>query len=191
MTEKEPTGDYIETFTGKHFYSLDPSVEMVELEDIAHALSNICRFNGHTNVFYSVAEHSVHASMLVPRKFAQEALLHDAAEAFLLDVPRPLKQFMCFAVDKEKGAYPYSWYESKLLEVIFSRFGLKTSKNLPEIVKEVDNRILATEYREFVNEKVPGELGRVKPYHEFSFGKFGPGEAKQVFLNRARELKLK
>lgn len=74
--------------------------------------------------------------------------------------------------------------------MIFSRFGLKTSEKLSAPVKEVDNRLLATEYREFVNEELPENLRSIKQYPEFSFGKFGPGEAKTVFLQRARELKI-
>ncbi len=91
MTRK---GDYIATYTGKQFYPLDPRPEDVCLEDIAHSLSNLCRFTGHTDTdrFYSVAQHSVICSTIVAPEAALLALLHDAAEAYLGDISRPLKR---------------------------------------------------------------------------------------------------
>lgn len=90
------TGEYIRTFTGRQFWPLDPRADEVEIKDIAHALSNMCRFNGHTKRFYSVAEHCVRVADLfrVEGKFGYPgllALLHDAAEAYLVDLPRPVK----------------------------------------------------------------------------------------------------
>ena len=70
---------FIQTFTGKHFNYLDIQLDAIEIEDIANALSNICRFAGHLPEFYSVGQHSVLTSHLVPQEFALEALLHDAA----------------------------------------------------------------------------------------------------------------
>ncbi|WP_209744070.1 HD family hydrolase [Klebsiella michiganensis] len=85
---------FIQTFTGKHFNYLDIQQDAIEIEDIANALSNICRFAGHLPEFYSVAQHSVLTSNLVPQEFALEALLHDAAEAYLQDIPAPLKRLL-------------------------------------------------------------------------------------------------
>jgi len=87
----ERIGDWILTFTGVEFYPLDPRPQEVNIVDIAHALSMKCRFTGHTREFYSVAEHSYWVSMLVPTKYALAALLHDASEAYLCDVARPVK----------------------------------------------------------------------------------------------------
>ena len=95
---------WIETFAG-HFTPLDPKPEDVCIEDIAHALSLKCRFNGHCRVFYSVAEHSVRLVELVKRHSKERepsallalqrmALLHDAAEAYLCEVPRPIKDHL-------------------------------------------------------------------------------------------------
>ncbi|MEM4379972.1 MAG: hypothetical protein QXL01_04720, partial [Thermoplasmatales archaeon] len=83
---------WIETYSGKKFDYLAQSE--LDIEDIAHALSNLCRFNGHTRVFYSVAEHSVNVSSMVPPELKIAALLHDAAEAYIGDVPSPLKQLI-------------------------------------------------------------------------------------------------
>lgn len=87
---------YIRTYTGIEFYLDDPRPEVVDIRDIAHALSNICRFTGHTKSFYSVAQHSVWvADCLIlwdcPRSLVKAGLLHDAAEAYYGDLSYPLK----------------------------------------------------------------------------------------------------
>jgi hypothetical protein len=82
---------YILTATGKKFWFDDPQPEQVCIEDIAWALSNLCRYTGHCRWFYSIAQHSVGASFIVPARFALEALLHDAAEAYITDLNAPLK----------------------------------------------------------------------------------------------------
>lgn len=82
---------FITTYTGRRFYPLDPNPADVCIEDIAHALSMICRFQGHVRSFYSVAEHSVHVSRIVPPEYALAGLLHDASEAYIADVSRPVK----------------------------------------------------------------------------------------------------
>jgi uncharacterized protein len=82
----------ITTATGREVNPLALRVEDIDIRDIAHALALTCRFNGHCRMFYSVAEHSVLVSNLCPPEFALEALLHDASEAYLGDVPTPLKR---------------------------------------------------------------------------------------------------
>src|ERR1039457_118422 len=83
---------FIGTFSGLRFWPLDPNPEKILIDDIAHALAHQCRFGGHASRFYSVAEHSVHVSRLCPPEDALWGLLHDASEAYLVDLPRPLKQ---------------------------------------------------------------------------------------------------
>src|SRR5271156_4912831 len=80
---------WIQTFTGKKFYPFNPKPQDIDIRDIAHALSNICRFTGHTKRFYSVAEHSRNVAKLVPAHMKLQALLHDASEAYLCDIARP------------------------------------------------------------------------------------------------------
>lgn len=82
---------FICTYTGKTICLTDPDPEDICLEDIAHGLANLCRFNGQCSRFYSVAHHTMLVSVLVAPTFAPEALLHDAAEAYLGDMTRPLK----------------------------------------------------------------------------------------------------
>lgn len=85
---------WIQTYTGRQFHVMEPRVEEVHHEDIAHALSLLCRYNGHVDRFYSVAEHCVILSHVVPPEAQLWALLHDAGEAYVGDMSRPLKQHM-------------------------------------------------------------------------------------------------
>ena len=85
---------WVQTVTGKAFYPLKPDPSLISIEDIAWALSMQCRFAGHVLHFYSVAEHCVYISNSVPMEDALWGLLHDATEAYLTDVPRPLKPLM-------------------------------------------------------------------------------------------------
>lgn len=111
-------GNWIETYTGIHFYPLDPREEEISIIDIAHALSLICRFNGHCKHFYSVAQHSVNVYKYLrercPTDFNLQlaGLLHDASEAYISDVSRPVKSSL-------KG---YLEIESNLMKVIFEAF---------------------------------------------------------------------
>ncbi len=85
---------WIYTNSGNMFDLSDPTPEMIKIEDIAHALSHICRYTGHVKEFYSVALHSLIVSEIVPAEFALEGLLHDAAEAYLNDISAPLKTLL-------------------------------------------------------------------------------------------------
>ncbi len=89
----QQTPSMISTDTG-FFDILKPETYPFPIEEIAHALSNICRYTGHVSRFYSVAEHCVLVSRLAPKRYALESLLHDAAEAYLGDVSAPLKRLL-------------------------------------------------------------------------------------------------
>lgn len=119
--------------SGKYFDFCAPTADMVVIEDIAHALAHMCRFGGHAHRFYSVAEHSVHVSHLVPPELALAGLLHDSPEYVLGDVISPLKRIM-------PG---YRVLERALSPVILGKFGLEFP--LPEAVREADLRMLLTE----------------------------------------------
>lgn len=129
---------WILTASGKHFDLIDPQPDMVEILDIASALSNICRFSGHCRLFYSVAQHSVIASQIVAPEFAAEALFHDASEAYLGDVTRPLKQLLP----------DYRQIEQRVEAVIRERFGLPAIQS--DAVTEADRIMLATERRDLM-----------------------------------------
>lgn len=140
-TAETRKGDWIQTFTGKAFYPFDPRPEEIDLRDIGHALSNICRFGGHTAMFYSVAEHSVLLAGAVAKPFKAWALLHDAAEAYIGDIPRPIK----------RSIPQFAEAEGLILEAIARRFGL--SPFIPKEVHEADNRILFDEAARVLGER--------------------------------------
>jgi hypothetical protein len=132
-------GDWMQTFTGRAFYPLDPRGEDIDVLDIAHGLSLLCRYGGQCARFYSVAEHCVLMSRAVAPENALWALLHDATEAYMGDLIRPLKR-----------ALPdYAQAELNLMLVIASRFGLRWDYNRPggepAEVKAADTRILVDE----------------------------------------------
>ncbi len=126
---------WIETVSGRQFWPLDPRPEDVALEDIAHALSMKCRFTGHCRLFYSVAQHSVLVSRVVPVQDAQWALMHDASEAYLPDVARPLKA----------GLIGFREHEARVMRAIATRFCLQWP--IPDSVHRADTQLLVTERR--------------------------------------------
>ena len=137
---REP-GPFIQTVSGRRINPFAPEPAAIDIGDIAHALANQCRFGGHCRSFYSVAQHSclvhdVAASRGAAPEAALWALLHDAAEAYLGDVPHPVKHA------SELGR-AYREAEARLQEAICRRFGLSLSA--PAIVAEVDRALLAAE----------------------------------------------
>lgn len=162
-------GDWLQTASGRSFWPLDPMVEDVFLSDIAHALSNICRFNGHCREFYSVAQHSVLVSRNVPFQLKGWGLMHDAAEAYVTDVPRPLKRLLP----------EFKSMESAVEKIVFEAFKLFGPMN-PE-VKRIDMAMLATEAEQIMLEpptdwhlpELPLPI-RIEPWP--------PAVAKRIFL---------
>src|ERR687891_584660 len=137
-------GPYLQTVSGRWVNPFDPDPEQLDPGDIARALANQCRFGGHCRVFYSVAQHSVIVSRFVEdhggdTEDAFAALMHDAAEAYLGDMPHPLKHRSAL------GA-AFKAAEVHLEDAIRDRFRIK--QDVPAI-KQVDRALLATERRAF------------------------------------------
>ena len=155
-------GDWIETVSGKKFYPLDPHPEDVDIEDIAHALSLICRFVGHCREFYSVAQHSVLVSRNLPTELGRWGLLHDAAEAYIGDISRPLKKFI------RSGKETIKDVEIRILGCIGDALGMEMPDGAGWVkIKTIDDRALATEARDMmVYPKDWDSLRGVKPFGE-------------------------
>lgn len=135
-------GDWMETFTGRRFWPLDPREDEVCIEDIAHALSMLCRFGGHCREFYSVAQHSCHVADMVAARSPEHALvalMHDAEEAYVGDIIRPIK----------RSYPPIAQAGSQVWEVITRRFKLPLV--LPDVVKWADNVMLRNEHAQLMD----------------------------------------
>lgn len=172
LIKEAPNPYWIQTYTGRQYWPHSPSPADVDIEDIAHALSNLCRYTGHCARFYSVAEHSILVSKLVPPADALEALLHDATEAYLNDLSTPVK----------RGLPEYRELEARNDMAIRMRFQLPHEH--AAVVKEADTLAYWTEREQLMlrhpaHEKpadlvlpIVGELG------------LDPPAAKALFLAR-------
>lgn len=180
MSERK--GDWMCTRTGIEFWPLDPRAEEVWIEDIAHALSNLCRYNGQCRTFYSVAQHCVLVKRQVEKMSGtldavRQGLLHDATEAYLGDMIRPLK-----------GCFPeYRVAEHKVFVAIMRRFGIKES--MYAVVKRADEILLATEAGQLMPAAsvarwtLPG-----RPDPKLKIRPLLPAAAKRAFLTEYRRL---
>jgi len=166
----------IQLASGSYFDFERPLLGPDALSDIAHALSNLCRFTGHTSQFYSVAEHSVHVSHLVPPAMAAIALMHDAPEAFIGDVAKPLKELLP----------DYKRIEDRIEAAVFAHFGLPLP--LPAEVKDADRAMLATEQAQAMHsaDKWHHTHGQKPSRIKLQF--WNPDEAYRQFIWRFREL---
>lgn len=166
-----PSECYIYTFTGQKFFPLVPEPEKIHIEDIAHALGNICRYTGQSKKFYSVAQHSVYVSMDVPKKLSLAGLLHDASEAYICDISSPVK--------KLDSMRTYREVEEKLQGVIYARFGVPFSEP-PAKVKDADMRVFRTEADSLMCFSPEGERATSIGHFET----WSPEKAKDEFLKR-------
>lgn len=179
-------GDWMQTARGARFYPLDPRPEEVFLADIGAALARICRFGGHLRPeigTYTVAQHSVIVASLVPLELKAAALLHDAAEAYVGDMIRPLKTTAAFGP-------AFKAIERGVEEAIAARFGLSPEDFHRAEVKRADAIVLATERRDVMAPGPSwGALTEAPMADRIVFG-WNPDEARGTFLFVARQLGL-
>ena len=183
-------GQWIQTYMGRQFYPLDPRPEDVTLEDIMHSLSMQVRYTGHAPEAYTIAQHSVlvsHRAQHLAEQHgmvksycvdaARYGLLHDATEAYLVDVPRPIKPML----------KNYAEIEAQVMVAIALRFGL--GEEAPE-VKQADNDTLIAEAAMFFPEELRPAPWSVKGenYMPKGFAVWSRFHAKDQFYNRAADL---
>lgn len=153
------TESTIRTVSGIYVDLINPTPEMIEIEDIAHGLSMQCRFGGQLRKFYSVAEHSWHVANLVSTENKLAALLHDASEAYLIDIPTPLKKHLT----------NYAQFEDKFMSLIAGKFGFVYP--FVDEIKEADRIMLREEWQFlFLGEGVNNKLkSHTQEYSEANF----------------------
>lgn len=171
------TPSSIQTSEGAFFDFLKPSEYTPTIFEVGYALSNLCRFTGHVGQFYSVAQHSVLVSRIVPPRLAYEGLMHDCAEAFIGDMSAPLKRLLP----------QYKEIERRVEMAIFPRLGLTYPS--PIEVKRADLVALATEQRDlFVKQRQWSELSGIEPVAE-RIQPLPPKLAYRLFMERYSELR--
>lgn len=180
-------GEWIGTYTGKHFYIIDPRPEEVCIEDIAHALSQICRFNGHSVETYSVAVHCLNVERYLNQHGYDKlirlyGLLHDAPEAYIGDITRPLKKCL--------GEGAVEKIESRIMDAIYAHFGIpKPGADAAKAVKDADDYILACEAKRYmVNAREWGLLPQTEGYTLAFSGDLTKEEAEAFYTYRVSTL---
>lgn len=194
MSDTTRVGDWMQTATGRKFWPLDPRPDDVHLEDIARALSNVCRFGGHCRTFYSVAEHSVRVSNRAEwhardihgpedvRNVSIAGLLHDASEAYIGDMVRPLK--------RQPGMDRYRAAERAIMIVTAAAFGLPVDWLGCASVHNADEELLATEARDIMGGESAGKWTlRAEPLTD-RIVPLSPADAYAAFMARAAQLEV-
>lgn len=137
---------YLTTASGRAIDLQRITPDDISILDIAHSLSNLCRFAGHTREFYSVAQHSIRVALALPPELRLAGLLHDATEAYVVDLPRPVK---CLLPD-------YKRIEANVWEAVSFKFGIARFEH--PLIKEMDERALRTEWEELMRPPLPMEF---------------------------------
>lgn len=182
--ERERKGDWIQTWSGRTFFPTDPRPEDVFIEDIANALSKICRFGGHVRKFYSVAQHCVLGALELEKRLPHGPclafLLHDASETYVQDIPRPLKH--------QEEMSEYRKIEDRVSQVIYGKY-CQPDWLCYGALKEMDNALLATEKRDLMApcsyhwSNLPDPLPRkIRPW--------SPRKARDMYLWQFERLSL-
>lgn len=168
---------WIQLASGIAFFLDNVEDNEYRIIDIAHALGNQCRFGGHTSEFYSVAEHSVHCSYLVPQKYALTALLHDASEAYIVDIPKPLKALLP----------DYCEIEDRVMAAIAKTFNIEYP--FPKEIKDADIEMLFAERNRLIGPPVYPWIGETDTIPaDVDIYCWSPVEARNIFVRRYYEL---
>jgi len=168
--------DHITTYTGEDFRPLDPNPDQIHIEDIAHALSLLCRANGHIIRFYSVAQHSINCANEakargLSMRVQTACLLHDASEAYLSDITRPVKRYLL----------NYITIEKHLQDTIYGKLiGSVLTDDEAALVDDIDNNMLICEFDALAPNKVFDERPVISSKPSFEFRDFA--EIEEEFI---------
>lgn len=168
--------DKMTTYTGKHFNPLEIKEENICIEDIAHALSLLCRGGGHLQYFYSVGQHSVNCAIEAQARRLSDktilgCLLHDASEAYISDIIRPVKHHLV----------NYLEIESMIMEVIFQKFGLSNlSEQEAKQIKQIDDEMLENELPVLLRTECPESCAKLLSNPDFAL--LSARETEESFL---------
>lgn len=164
-------------YSGRKFYPLDPRPEDFAIEDIATGLAREPRWNGQTDNTYSVAEHSVLVARLLPVEYQLVGLLHDASEAYMKDLPGPIKHLTALAAYRE--------IENSVQKVIYNAFDVEplSPERYESVIKTVDRRVQVTEARDLFTPArfLEGKFGDIEPY-PFEIRPTGEIHARGIFM---------
>jgi len=151
--------EHIVTFKGEHFTPLEPDINQIHIEDIAHSLSLLCRANGHIDYFFSIAQHSINcAAEAKARGYTARVqlacLLHDASEAYISDITRPVKYYLT----------EYKVIEKRLQEIIYTKYlGAALPEDEYNLMNQIDNDMLICELNVLMkNKKVYDKIPSLK-----------------------------
>ncbi len=174
--------DYITTYTGTHFYPTNPDPEQIHIEDIAHALPMLCRGNGHVKKFFSVGQHCIFcAKEARARGYSDRVvlacLLHDAAECYMSDVPRPFKKYL----DQ------YLVFEDRILDLIYEKYlGSRLTEEEQTLLKQVDDDLLYYDLTILIGE--PMETPAPEVHIEIDYTVKSFEEVERQYLELFKEL---
>lgn len=178
----------IVTYTGKTFDLLNPTPDMVCIEDIAHSLANLCRYTGHTRKFYSVAQHCVLAARVNDPNDPLQRLLHDASEAYIGDLASPWKRLLWVEDGVVTRHISVRVFEQKIQDVIGLALGVDLTHSME--IKHIDNRMYSTEIRDLMppSDEFAKWKGNLKPFKD-KIVCWNPLDAEAIFLFTYRKLK--
>lgn len=170
-------GEHIHTYTGIEFYIIDPQEEDIDIHDIAHPLSLLCRANGHCRYFYSVAQHTLNCAREAAgrghsRRVQLGCLLHDGSEAYIADITRPTKKYLTRYLEIEKA----------IQDTIFKKYGLgDLSDEERRQIFEIDDHMLYHEFWALNETLLSDSLPALSSTPDFSMRPMD--EVEQEYLN--------